>query len=776
MMMKPNDYLLTSVHTNNLPTILKQLGISLIVSTYQAGKLIVIREDDGKINTHFRNFKKPMGLAGDRHKLALGTAYQIWDFRNVPAVAAKLEPPGKHDACYLPRKIQITGNIDIHEMAWVGEELWFINTKFSCLCTLDNANSFVPRWRPNFITGYDLTDRCHLNGFCLKNGKPKYATALGETDAPQGWRQNKATGGILIDIETNEVLWRGLSMPHSPRWYGENLWLLESGNGSLVKVDLTNKKLETIVTLPGFTRGIDFWGDLAFIGLSQVRETAVFSGMPVTKLTERICGVWVVNIKTGEKLAFLRFESGVEEIFAVTVLPNIRFPEIIEWDENLLASSYVIPDEALAETIQPTLARSMAEEHLAKGDRFYHQGNLTEAIACYRESLQLQPDFLLAKYSLGVALGDKEEYPEAMAFLEEVIAQEKDNPDAYNSLGFICSELLELEKAIAYYEKAIELNGNFAKAHFNLGMTLLQKGELRRGFAECEWRWQTPQFHPFQCPQPKWDGGEIGDKTLLVHTEQGTGDAIQFVRYLPIVRNLCRRLVLVCMPDLMPLFATVEGIDKLMPPGEIDVSEFDVYLPLMSLPHVLGTTLATVPGEVPYLGKWEMGNGEWGMGNETKVGIVWGGSPTHKSDRNRSCKVTDFLPVLRVPGIRFYSLQVGVREALRMQHRAADLKQLPPEITVEDLSPHIKNYSDTAAIVSQLDLIISVDTSVAHLAGALAKPVWTLLCYNPDWRWMLEREDTPWYPTMRLFRQSQPGDWESVFRRVQRELLEFAAR
>ena len=138
--------------------------------------------------------------------------------------------------------------------------------------------------------------------------------------------------------------------------------------------------------------------------------------------------------------------------------------------------------------------------------------------------------------------------------------------------------------------------------------------------------------------------------------------------------------------------------------------------------------------------------------------------------------MTDFLPILQVPGIRFYSLQVGVREALRMQHRAADLKQLPPEITVEDLSPHIKNYSDTAAIVSQLDLIISVDTSVAHLAGALAKPVWTLLCYNPDWRWMLEREDTPWYPTMRLFRQSQPGDWEGVFRRVKRELLEFADR
>jgi hypothetical protein len=263
-----------------------------------------------------------------------------------------------------------------------------------------------------------------------------------------------------------------------------------------------------------------------------------------------------------------------------------------------------------------------------------------------------------------------------------------------------------------------------------------------------------------------------------VHTEQGSGDAIQFVRYLPIVKRRCRRLVLVCIPDLMPLFATVEGIDKLLPPGEIALSEFDVYLPLMSLPRVLGTTLETIPGDVPYLVSNGFCNGfnGWVVGGATaeneeeeeeerqKVGIVWAGSPTHKSDRNRSCQLRDFLPVLRVPGIRFYSLQVG--------DRSSDLTRLPPEITVEDLSPQIKNYCDTAAIVSQLDLIISVDTSVAHLAGALAKPVWTLLCYNPDWRWMLEREDTPWYPTMRLFRQSQPGDWEGVFRQVERELLE----
>ncbi len=346
-----------SVHTNNFPGILSQLGISLVISTYQAGKLIVVRADDHRINTHFRIFPKPMGIAASRAKIAIGCASQIWQLNNVPAVAAKIEPTGKHDACYLPHQTHVTGNIDIHEMAWGKDDLWFINTRFSCLCTLDRNYSFVPHWRPNFITALTPEDRCHLNGLGMVNNQPKYVTALGKSDRAGGWRDHKANGGILLDVETNEIIMSGLSMPHSPRWYGDRLWVLESGHGSLATMDLNSGKLTTVINLPGFTRGIDFWGKLAFIGLSQVRESSVFSGIPLTKkLNERNCGVWVVNLETAQTIAFLKFEDAVQEVFAVQVLPNIRFPEIIDWDEQLIAASYVLPDAALADVPQERLS------------------------------------------------------------------------------------------------------------------------------------------------------------------------------------------------------------------------------------------------------------------------------------------------------------------------------------------------------------------------------------------------------------------------------------
>jgi len=342
---------LRSVHTSNLPELFDRLGISLIVSTYQAGKAIVIRNDNGALNTHFRPFAKPMGIAASGNSLTIGGANTVWEYRNMPALAKKLEPVGKHDACYLPRRIHITGDIDIHELAWSDDnELWVVNTRFCCLCTLDLDHSFYPRWRPSFVSAWAPEDRCHLNGLAMVNGRPKYVTALGETDTFAGWRANKAKGGVLIDVETNKILLRGLSMPHSPRWYRNKLWLLESGKGSLAQVDLERRSWRTIAQLPGFTRGIDFFGPLAFIGLSQVRESAVFSGIPlVDRVSERTCGVWVVNIETGQTVGFLRFEAGVQEIFAVQILRNTRFPELLEWGDEHLGNSYVLPDEALAE-------------------------------------------------------------------------------------------------------------------------------------------------------------------------------------------------------------------------------------------------------------------------------------------------------------------------------------------------------------------------------------------------------------------------------------------
>jgi uncharacterized protein (TIGR03032 family) len=339
---------LRSVHTTNLPELLARLRISLVVSTYQAGKVIVIRNDRGALNTHFRTFTKPMGLAADGARLTIGGTNTVWYYRNMPALAAKLEPKGTHDACYLPRRIHVTGDIDIHELAWSRTgELWLVNTRFSSLCTLDDDHSFVPRWRPPFVTALAPEDRCHLNGLGMQDGEPAFVTAHGATNEAAGWRPEKAGGGVLIDVRTGETVLRGLSMPHSPRLYQGRLYILESGEGTLAVVDPARHSWTALAQFPGFTRGIAFAGPLAFVGLSKVRESAVFSGIPlVERVEERVCGVWVVNLSNGQTLGFVRFEEGVEEIFAVEVLPA-SFPEILEWGDTRLSNSYVVPDSAL---------------------------------------------------------------------------------------------------------------------------------------------------------------------------------------------------------------------------------------------------------------------------------------------------------------------------------------------------------------------------------------------------------------------------------------------
>lgn len=339
---------LRSVHTTSFAHLLHELGVSLVVSTYQAGKLVMVRADGGQLNTHFRAFTKPMGLAYRPGRMSVGGSSGISEFRDMPDVAAKLEPAGRHDACFLPRSTHFTGDIDIHEMAFAGDELWFVNTRFSCLCTIQRDYSFVPCWWPKFVTGLAPEDRCHLNGLGLYAGRPKFVTALGATDTAQGWRANKSSGGVVIDIQTGATLLNGLSMPHSPRWYAGKLWLLESGTGRLAHVRDYPARLEVVAELPGFTRGLDFCGSFAFVGLSQVRESAVFSGIPITeRLTERTCGVWVVDIRSGQTVAFLRFEDAVQEVFAVQVLPAIRFPELLVEGDERIGSSYVLPDDAL---------------------------------------------------------------------------------------------------------------------------------------------------------------------------------------------------------------------------------------------------------------------------------------------------------------------------------------------------------------------------------------------------------------------------------------------
>ncbi len=341
---------LRSVHTSNFPVLLRELGLSVLVTTYQAGKLVVLRAAGDVLNTHFRGFSVPMGLAVQPGRLAIGTSMEIWEFHDLPAVAATLEPAGQCDACFLPRLSHTTGHIQIHEMAWVGDELVFVNTRFSCLCVRDDRFSFRPVWRPKFVSAYTPDDRFHLNGLGLRDGRARYVTALGRTDTPGGWRANKRDGGLLLDVASNEIIATGLSMPHSPRWHGGRLWLLESGKGSVGTVDLSSGRYEPVAELPGFTRGLDIVGPYAFIGLSQVRESAVFSGIPlVERSPKRSCGVWVLDLRSGATVAWVEFEDALQEIFAVQVLPGKRFPDVVNDDRVRIARSYVLPDDALAE-------------------------------------------------------------------------------------------------------------------------------------------------------------------------------------------------------------------------------------------------------------------------------------------------------------------------------------------------------------------------------------------------------------------------------------------
>lgn len=340
---------LQSVHTESLAALLGELHSSLLVSTYQSNRVIVVRPDGDRVNTHFRGFPSPMGMAVRGDLLALGTAQGVWVHQDQPAVAAKLEPRGRHDACFLPRTHHVTGDIRIHDIAFAGTELWVANTRFSCLATLDGRHSFVPRWQPPFITDLAPEDRCHLNGLAVVDDEVRYVTALAATDTPGGWRDHKADGGVVLDVFSGEVVVAGLSMPHSPRWHGGRLWLLESGRGTLGVVDLAAGTVDTVAHLPGFTRGLAFAGPYAFIGLSQVREH-VFDGIPLTEeLDQRVCGVWVVDTRTGALVGYLRFEGAVQEIYDVQVLAGRRWPEVAEPGADLVSGSFVLPADALTD-------------------------------------------------------------------------------------------------------------------------------------------------------------------------------------------------------------------------------------------------------------------------------------------------------------------------------------------------------------------------------------------------------------------------------------------
>ena len=314
-------------HSDNLPELLTQLRLSVLISTYQTGHLVVVAARRGRLVVTFHQFDRAMGIAVKPGTIAVCTRKEVWFARQAPDIAAKLEPRGVYDTCFLARSSHFTDDIQAHEAAWVGTELWVVNTLFSCLASLHPIYSFAPRWRPPFVSALRPEDRCHLNGLALVNGDPRYVTALAESDTPQGWRDLKATGGCIMEVPSGRVVVRGLAVPHSPRVDGDQIYFLQSGLGQLDVADPVNGQVRTLAKLPGIARGLALHGGFALVGLSKARPSLV--GVPIVDQRDELqCGLRVVDLRTGADAGHLVFHTGVEEVFDVQVLPNILSPHI----------------------------------------------------------------------------------------------------------------------------------------------------------------------------------------------------------------------------------------------------------------------------------------------------------------------------------------------------------------------------------------------------------------------------------------------------------------
>jgi Flp pilus assembly protein TadD len=395
-------------------------------------------------------------------------------------------------------------------------------------------------------------------------------------------------------------------------------------------------------------------------------------------------------------------------------------------------------------------------------------GRLEEAVAAYRQAIVLNPDFPDAHNNLGIALRDQGRLEEAIDAYRKAVALMANFPEAHNNLGNALKDTGDMEAAIAASRQAIALKPDFAEAHFNLGIMLLVQGNFTDGWREYEWRWRTRDFIPSQrdFSQPVWDGRPFEGRTLLLHAEQGFGDTLQFIRYLPLVARRGARVIVECQEPVRRLVQMMSADLTVVARGR-PLPAFDVHCPLLSLPHLFATDEANIPGNAAYLHADAAEAAAWrdrlaDHSASLKVGLVWAGRPTHSNDRNRSIKLANFAPLARIPGVRFVSLQKG--------EAAAEAKSPPEGMELPDLTGELNDFADTAALIAALDLVIAVDTAVVHLAGAMGKPVWVLLPFAPDWRWLLNRNDSPWYPTMRLFRQHQPGQWTPVIAEIRQEL------
>jgi tetratricopeptide (TPR) repeat protein len=456
---------------------------------------------------------------------------------------------------------------------------------------------------------------------------------------------------------------------------------------------------------------------------------------------------------------------------AIAIKPD--FPEAFSNLGNALIDQGQF-DAAIAACRQAIrLNPTIPAAHHNLGNALNHKGQFDEAIAALREAIALNPDIPQAHNNLGSILGSKGLFNEATASFQNAIAIRPNYAEAHKNLGTALYEMGRLDEAIAAFRQAISIKPNYPEAHHVLSYALLTRGDFQSGWEEYEWRWKCNDFSSpaRNFSQPQWTGEPLEGRTLLLHTEQGLGDAIQIIRYLPFVAQRGGRIILECQPELERLFRKIADGMQIVTRGQT-IPPFDLHCPILSLPLVFQTSLANIPGNVPYLFPEPLLVDEWkrtlgACDGQLRIGLTWAGTPKFIADKPRSLNLQQLAPFAAVPGVKFFSLQKGP---------AGEQAKHPPQgMELVDLGPELKDMADTAAAMFLMDLIITTDTSIPHLAGALGRPVWTMLQFMPDWRWLVEREDSPWYPTMRLFRQSAPGDWTGPIQKVKEQLI-LAAR
>ncbi len=407
------------------------------------------------------------------------------------------------------------------------------------------------------------------------------------------------------------------------------------------------------------------------------------------------------------------------------------------------------------------LAPDSARAHNNLGCVQHMLGKLDLAVASYRRALALDSSLPQANQNLAAITSDPAQAEGAIAGYLRHLRQNPDDAGAHNNLGNVYRELGHHREALASFDAAIARDPDLAEAHFSRAQELLLCGDYVRGWQEHEWRWQVkalgtpmPAFR-----QPLWDGAVLPG-TLLLHAEQGLGDTIQFIRYAPLAAEHCGSVILECQPQIAGLLRAIPGLARVIARGE-PLPAFDAHFPVMSLPRIFGTTVDSVPWNGPYLRADPRRVEHWRRmrtpGGRLHAGLAWAGRPQYWDDRKRSIPLAAFAPLAGVAGLSLYSLQWG--------EGAAQLAS-QPQLGIRDFGDAIRDFSEMAALAASLDVVISVDTSVTHLAGAMGTPAWLLAAHAPEWRWLLDRDDSPWYPSVRIFRQQKNGDWPGVIERV----------